>query len=43
MPSNTKITETKRKRKKGSLGKKRKRLQSKQSTPAFPVHVEKDA
>jgi hypothetical protein len=42
MPSNTKITETKRKRKKANLGKKRKKLQSKQSTPAFSIHVEKD-
>ncbi len=43
MPSNTKITETKRKRKKANLGKKRKKLQSKQSTPVFPIHIEKDA
>ncbi|MGD0229137.1 MAG: hypothetical protein ABSC19_02110 [Syntrophorhabdales bacterium] len=44
MPSNTKITEMKRKRKKTSLGKKRKKMQSKQSTPAFPIHIaEKDA
>ncbi len=43
MPSNTKITEMKRKRKKTNLGKKRKKLQSKQSTPAFPIHIEKDA
>ena len=43
MPSNTKITELKRKRKKSNLGKARKKTQSKQSTPAFSVHVEKDA
>jgi hypothetical protein len=43
MPSNTKKTELKRKRKKSNLGKARKRIESKQSTPAFPVHVEKDA
>ncbi len=43
MPSNTKITETKRKRKKANLGKKRKKLQSKQSTPVFPIHVDGDA
>ena len=42
MPSNTKITELKRKRKKSNLGKARKKAQSKQSTPAFSVHVEKD-
>ena len=43
MPSNTKITELKRKRKKGNLGKRRKKMQSKESTPAFAVHPEKDA
>jgi hypothetical protein len=43
MPSNTKKTELKRKRKRSSLGKARKKVQSKQSTPAFAVHVEKDA
>jgi hypothetical protein len=42
MPSNTKITELKRKRKKSNLGKKRKRAESKHSTPAFEVHVEKE-
>jgi hypothetical protein len=42
MPSNTKITELKRKRKRSNLGKKRKKVQSKQSTPVFPVHIEKD-
>ena len=42
MPSNTKMTAMKRKRKKANLGKARKKAQSKQSTPAFPVHVEKD-
>ena len=43
MPSNTKITELKRKRKRSSLGKKRKKMESKQSTPAFQVHPDKDA
>ncbi len=43
MPSNTKKTELRRKRKKGNLGKARKKEQSKQSTPAFAVHVDKDA
>ncbi|MGA3173190.1 MAG: hypothetical protein ABSE25_02050 [Syntrophorhabdales bacterium] len=43
MPSNTKITETKRKRKKTNLGRKRKKVQSKQSTPPFPIHPEKKA
>ena len=42
MPSNTKKTEMRRKRKKGNLGKARKKVQSKRSTPVFPVHVEKD-
>lgn len=43
MPSNTKKTELKRKRKKTSLGKARKKVLSRQSTPVFPIHVEKDA
>jgi hypothetical protein len=43
MPSNTKKTELKRKRKKASLGKNRKKVLSRQSTPIFPIHVEKDA
>ena len=43
MPSNTKITEMKRKRKKSNLGKKRKKVQSKQSTPVFPIHQEENA
>jgi hypothetical protein len=42
MPSNTKITELKRKRKKGNLGKKRKKAESKHSTRAFEIHVQKD-
>jgi hypothetical protein len=42
MPSNTKMTEMKRKRKKGNLGKARKKAQSKQSTPPFQIHVDKD-
>ncbi len=43
MPSNTKKTELRRKRKKGNLGKMRKKALSKQSTPAFEIHVEKEA
>ncbi len=43
MPSNTKKTAIRRKRKKGNLGKARKKIESKQSTPAFPIHIEKDA
>ena len=43
MPSNTKITELKRKRKRTTLGKARKKAQSKRSTPAFSVHADKDA
>jgi len=42
MPSKTKITELKRKRKKSNLGKKRKKAESKHSTPAFQIHVQKD-
>ncbi len=42
MPSNTKMTELKRKRKKANLGKKRKKQMSKTSTPAFPIHIEKE-
>ena len=42
MPSNTKMTELKRKKKKANLGKKRKKQMSKMSTPAFAVHVDKE-
>ncbi len=42
MPSNTKKTELKRKRKRVTLGKARKKALSKQSTPAFSIHVGKD-
>ena len=42
MPSNTKMTELKRKKKKANLGKKRKKQMSKASTPAFAVHVDKE-
>jgi hypothetical protein len=42
MPSNTKKTELKRKRKRSNLGKARKKVESKQSTPVFPIHAEKD-
>ena len=41
MPSNTKITEMKRTRKKATQGKKRKKEQSKKSTPAFAIHPDK--
>ena len=41
MPSNTKMTELKRMRKKANSGKKRKKQESKKSTPAFAVHVDK--
>jgi hypothetical protein len=42
MPSNTKKTDLRRKRKKASQGAKRKKAMSKMSTPAFPVHAEKE-
>jgi hypothetical protein len=42
MPSNTKMTELKRMRKKANSGKKRKKQESKKSTPAFAVHVDKE-
>lgn len=42
MASNTKQTELIRKRKKTAQGKKRKKTQSKMSTPTFPIHVEKE-
>jgi len=42
MPSNTKKTELRRKKKKTSQAKKRKKIQSKMSTPAFAIHIEKD-
>jgi hypothetical protein len=41
MASNTKKTDMRRKRKKGSQGKKRKKLMSKMSTPAFAIHPDK--
>jgi hypothetical protein len=41
MSSNTKKTDMRRKRKKGTQGKKRKGIMSKASTPTFAVHVEK--
>jgi len=41
MPSNTKKTEMRRTRKKANLGKKRKKQQSKNSTPAFAIHPDK--
>jgi hypothetical protein len=42
MASNTKKTELRRKRKRTAMGKKRKRLLSRMSTPAFSVHIDKD-
>jgi hypothetical protein len=42
MASNTKKTEMIRKRKRTASGKKRKSIQSKASTPVFPIHVEKN-
>ena len=43
MSSNSKKTGSIRNRKRTSQGKKRKKVMSKISTPAFPIHVEKDA
>jgi hypothetical protein len=42
MPSLSKKTELKRKRKKAAQNPKRKKIQSKASTPVFPVHVDKE-
>ena len=42
MPSNTKKTELRRKKKKTIQGKKRKKVMSKMSTPAFDIHVDKE-
>ncbi len=42
MPSNTKKTELIRKKKRSGQGKKRKKVMSKMSTPAFPIHPEKN-
>lgn len=42
MPSLSKKTELKRKRKKAAQNPKRKKIMSKASTPAFPVHVDKE-
>jgi hypothetical protein len=42
MPSNTKKTELRRKRKKAGAGKKRKKAMSRASTPAFEVHPSKN-
>jgi hypothetical protein len=42
MPSLSKKTELKRKRKKASQNPKRKKAMSKASTPAFAVHVDKE-
>ncbi|MGB4223787.1 MAG: hypothetical protein WBJ54_08225 [Syntrophorhabdus sp.] len=41
MASNTKKTESIRKRKRAAQGKKRKKVMSKMSTPAFPIHLDK--
>ena len=43
MPSNTKMTELKRKKKKVNLGKKRKKQMSKMSTPSFAIHIDDPA
>lgn len=42
MPSLSKKTELKRKRKKAAQNQKRKKTMSKASTPAFAVHIEKE-
>lgn len=42
MPSNTKKTEMRRKRKRAGAGKKRKKVLSRASTPAFEVHLSKN-
>jgi hypothetical protein len=42
MPSNTKKTELRRKRKRAGAGKKRKKALSRASTPAFEVHTGKN-
>jgi hypothetical protein len=42
MGSNTKKVELRRKRKRTASGKKRKRIMSKMSTPAFAIHVDKN-
>lgn len=42
MPSNSKKTETRRRLRKSNQGKKRKKAESKMSTPAFAVHAEKN-
>ena len=40
MASNSKITKFKRKRKRTSMGKARKRIWRRQTTPPFPIHPE---
>ncbi len=42
MPSLSKKTELKRKRKKAAQNPRRKKVQGKASTPAFAVHVDKE-
>jgi len=42
MASNTKKTERIRRRKKAAVGKKRKKVMSKASTPSFSIHVDKN-
>ena len=42
MPSNTKKTELRRKKKRTSQAKKRKKVMSKQSTPAFAIHIDRN-
>jgi hypothetical protein len=41
MASNTKKTDSIRKRKRTTQGKKRKKVMSKMSTPTFPIHPDK--
>jgi hypothetical protein len=41
MASNTKKTDSIRKRKRTTQGKKRKKVMSKMSTPVFPIHPDK--
>jgi hypothetical protein len=42
MASNTKKTDSIRKRKRTTQGKKRKKVMTKMSTPVFPIHPDKD-
>ncbi len=42
MASNSKKTDSIRKRKRSTQGKKRKKVMSKMSTPTFPIHTDKN-